>query len=190
MRLYHFTCLLHLPWIMKQGITKGEVPTGPIPYRLRPQAANLTRDPDLNHQSTWILDNHADKTKIRITVEVPDTSVTSFRDMRERYRIKSSYLKKLDPTYQRPNWFFAFGGVSPDQFLAVEIREGRTYRTLSDDELRSLVARIEEERDSKLEFLPDDGTLPVKLKDGFSESWLIDGALIPWMAARRNAPAA
>ena len=99
-----------------------------------------------------------DKTKVRITVEAPADSLTSFRQVKERYKIKSSWLKIIDPGYQRPGWFFAFDGVQPNQFVAVEIRDGGTYRTVSDDEPKSLVERIEEERNTKLDlFVGTDG---------------------------------
>ena len=36
MRLYHFTCLFNLPWVLKEGITKGEVPLPPTQAMNRP----------------------------------------------------------------------------------------------------------------------------------------------------------
>jgi hypothetical protein len=179
MRLYHFTCLLWLPEILKDGITLGEVPTGPTRSKDRPNAANLTNDPDPRHQSVWTGRNAADKTKVRLTVEVPDNEVMSFRQLVDRFKIKSSWLKRIDPSYQRPHWFFAFDGVSPEKITTVEIREGDTYKAISGEELQQFVARITEERDARLEitikttgFLA--GTPSVRFKEGFKKSWLLD----------------
>jgi len=43
--LYHFTNLLSLPDILKEGITRGDIPLEKMPYKDRPQAPNLTRNP-------------------------------------------------------------------------------------------------------------------------------------------------
>lgn len=65
---------------------------------------------------------------------------------------------------------------TPNQFAAVEIRDGGTYRTVANDELNTLVASIEEERSTKLHvFIGPDGMDFVRLKEGFTESWLLDG---------------
>ena len=47
MRLYHFTCLCHLPPILRDGIRKGEVPIHPnvVDLSKNPNAVNLTGCP-------------------------------------------------------------------------------------------------------------------------------------------------
>jgi hypothetical protein len=178
MKLYHFTSLLHLPSILREGITKGEVPLDPrTPYNKLPQAPNLTSNGN-PHQQSWI-GGLTDKTKVRLTVEVPDEDLTTFRQVRDKYGIRASWLKRLDPSYDRRNWYFAFGGIQPSQIVAVEVLENRSYRQIAGDELDELVARIEQEKE-KLDIGTIShgvlaGATSIQLKSGHSSSWLLDG---------------
>ena len=113
-----------------------------------------------------------DKTKVRITVEAPADSLRSFREVKECYKIKSSWLKIIDPGYQRPGWYFAFNGVQPSQFVAVEVRDGAArivpYRILN---LKPLLQASKQERNTKLElFVGTDGMDRVRFKEGFTKS--------------------
>lgn len=174
MRLYHFTCLFNLPWIIREGITKGEVPVGPMPLSSRPNAANLTDDPSREHQSQWTHGSVMDKTKVRITIDVPDADLTPFCRVKEQFKIRNSWLKRIDSLGYRRHWYFAFGGVPPDQIASVEVHDGHAYHAVADDELRTLIAAIDEERESKLEVIPDPTGLFVRFKSGFTETWLFD----------------
>ena len=72
MRLYHFTGLLGLPGILREGIARGEVPLDVhTPYTRMQLAANLTTDGSPGGQSVWYAaDGAVDKTRVRLTVEV------------------------------------------------------------------------------------------------------------------------
>ena len=126
MLLYHFTCLAHLPEVIRDGITKGEVPTGPIRYANSPQAANLTKNPKREDQH-WTYGSACDKARIRLTMEIPDSELTSFREVVERYKIRNSWAKRAGPNYARRQWYFAFGGVRPDQIRLVEKWDNGKY---------------------------------------------------------------
>ena len=96
MLIYHFTCLAYLPAIIRDGITRGEVPIGPIAYADRPQAANLTTNRTREDQKLW---NYSvfDKTRIRLTVEIPGSELTSFREVKEQFKIRASWLNRVAP---------------------------------------------------------------------------------------------
>ena len=67
-----------------------------------------------------------------------------------------------------------------DQIKKIEVFEDRSYRDLPSDELRTLVAKIEEERKKKFVFRPitsgpNAGYEAFGFKDGYYDSWLLDG---------------
>lgn len=183
MTLHHFTALVFLPRIVRDGLTRGCVPNDPAKYAYGDvQAVNLTADPNHRNQIVWLTDRETvDKTRIRITVDVPDPDLTTFRQFHERFRTRASVLKLLAPYEVRGKWFYVFGVVTPKQFVRVELREGDTYRPLSPGELAELVSRIEAERDRAFEPEtvitngPQRGCPVLCLKDECWMSWLLDG---------------
>lgn len=72
--LYHFTCELHLPSIMQEGLTRGDVPTS---YTGGFNAPWLTSDSSWGGNSGWAggserRNTEIDKNKFRLTVVIPD----------------------------------------------------------------------------------------------------------------------
>ena len=63
----------------------------------------------------------------------------------------------------------------------MELRSGHDYEPLEGAALQTLLMAIDKERKEKLVFVkgPRSGYLYVGPKDGFTESWLLDGDLIP-----------
>jgi len=59
-------------------------------------AVNLTTNSDPAAQTCWCR-GIVNKTKIRMTVEVPDEKLTSFRQIIQQYKLRSSWVKGLDP---------------------------------------------------------------------------------------------
>jgi len=180
MQLYHFTNLLSLPAILREGITTGEVPISPnLAYSQRPSAANLTTNGDPAAQDVWT-GGPTNKIAIRLTVELPVEELTSFREVKEKYRIRSSWLKLIAPYEHRRHWYFAMNGVRPEQIEKVELLDNGQYRQLSPVEVQKLVAWIEAEVAEKLEFSsitsgPVAGARAFRLKGLFTDSWLMDG---------------
>ncbi len=179
MRLYHFTALTHLPAIVREGLRIGLVPIDPTVSITELNAPNLTKNPNPTAQAIWCR-GIVNKTKIRMTVEVPDTDLTSFRQIKDQYKMRSSWVKALDPYYERRHWYFAFGGVPVEQIKKIEIFEDGVYRELLPDELQALVARIEEEKKKKFVFTlitsgPNAGYQQFDFKNGHDDSWLLDG---------------
>jgi len=178
MQLFHFTTLLDLPAILHTGITEGEVPLGP--YKCE-GAANLTRNPNPASQNWASQGNPLNKTRVRLTVDLPEESVVRFVDAMKDRGVKSSFLKQIDPAYHRRDWFFAFAGVPPEAIAKIEWLNNGEYNELAGDELKEMVAKIEKEKAEKLDVISEHSTTynrtikKLRLKPGVSESWLLDG---------------
>ena len=182
MQLFHFTNLMRLPSILRDGINKGEIPISPtLAYNQLPNAANLTTNGNPADQIVWANSNNpTNKLAIRLTVEVPDADLTSFRAVKEKYQIRSSWLKIIAPYEHRRHWYFAMNGVKPHQIEKVEVLENGQYRQLSHAEVQDLVAMIDAEANEKLEFTVEKtgilaGASAFFLKPGVTDSWLFDG---------------
>lgn len=164
-----------LPEILRQGIRYGEVPTRPdVAYCERPSAANLTANGEPFDQLFWA--GHL-KIMVRLTIEMPETDVTPFREIIKRYQIRASWLKKIAPYHARRNWYFAFDGVLPSQIVQVETLTESGYQPIRDEELTALVKDIEAEMVEKWEEFrfatgQRKGARGFRLKSEFSESWL------------------
>jgi len=107
---------------MEEGITKGEIPyDGECDYKDIPSAANLTTDGNPANQAVWLCDE-AHKMQVRLTVEIPESELTTFKQMRERFKhvIRERLLKYMAPYEERKKWFYAFDGVRPEQIVSVE----------------------------------------------------------------------
>lgn len=176
MLLYHFTAFLHLPEIMRDGLNRGEIPiNGKWHYDRLPQAINLTRLSARKDQAAWgALRNIIDKTKVRITLDVDRNTVESFKDVRKRLKIPSSYARQLGAGADPYNHFFFFGVIPPDQFQLVEVWHDDCYKALNETELAELIVKIESER-GNLVFSTVKGYPCLELKEGVSDSWLVDG---------------
>lgn len=187
MQLFHFSPLLHLPVILREGITRGEVPIDPdMPHNQLPIAANLTTNGNPNDQ-IWTGGGPLNSLMVRFTVEVPELDLTSFREVKEQYHVRSKWLKMIAPYEHRRHWYFAFNGIRPDQIEKVELFDEGSYRQLSQLEVLELVSQIEQETSEKLEISTisggkNAGKRGVRLRDHASDSWLIDG--VKFRAAR------
>ena len=79
-KLYHFTNLMNLPAILREGILRGEVPVTPDTSIAQLNAPNLTANPNPADQRCWCR-GATNKTKIRLTVEIPSDKLTSLRQV-------------------------------------------------------------------------------------------------------------
>lgn len=181
MLLYHFTCRLWLPDIMRQGLDRGELPVDL--HKFKPadvQAVNLTSNPDpISNFRVWGQGCGMDKTRIRISVEWPETELVTFRQVREKCQTPEKWLKQLAPYEERRKWFYVFGVVPSTAFAAVAIREGTICRDLLSHELSQLIESIDKEREralviSKILSGRLAGIDSAKLNPGVMSSWLVD----------------
>ena len=170
MKLFHFTCLYHLPSICREGIAKGEVPL--TAFRAL-NAPNLTSNPNPAAQH-WTLGGVLDKTKVRIAVNIPDGDerLESWHKACERLRIERGVRRLLDRAGQGQGkfWFLFWGTIPPAWFDSVSLRNGSTCVPLSGADLDTLCERIDKER-VKIVTEEVDGMRVVVA--GF-DSWLID----------------
>jgi hypothetical protein len=112
------------------------------------QAANLTSNGNREDQRRiWCGSRTCvDKAKIRLTVEVRESVLINYRQLRERFKIKSRWVKELAPIIERKHWFYAFDGVKPQQIISYEIWVDSGYRRMNSEELAALLQDIEAER--------------------------------------------
>jgi hypothetical protein len=166
--LYHFTCLLHLPRILRDGINQGQVPISP---QMILNAPNLTTSGSPSAQR-WAAGGCTDKTKVRLTVSIPggDERLEPWRDVCRRFRVEKQWQRRLDPTGQGKFWHIYWGVVPPEWIEAVELRDGDAYAPCTGDELRDVLAAVEAERGK----LVIEGDM-CRLRDGCESCWLLDG---------------
>ncbi|MAX35777.1 MAG: hypothetical protein CME33_04315 [Gimesia sp.] len=176
MLLYHFTSLLHLPQIMREGLSRGEVPIGPYAYRFIPQAVNLTKDGTARGNSDWNKSNYLDKTRVRILVDLPNEHLMSFRQMRKKFQVKRSWVRKMAPNQEHRNWYFAFDGVPTDQIQKVEIafKQPGRYEEVSEERLAQIQKTVEAERASLPIVETSEGPAFAE-EPRLLDSWLLDG---------------
>jgi hypothetical protein len=169
MRLYHFTCLLHLPPILREGITMGEVPI-PVSTDRFPSAPNLTTNPSPDAQ-LWMCNGKFNKLRVRLTVDVPDGDgkLQSWTDTSKQHNIPRSWSRRLDPTGQRKFWYIYWGVVPTAWITSVEVRDRLGYVPVAGDVLAGLVDRIDEE--SRHFIRNGDFT---SVAEGHEDSWLLD----------------
>src|SRR5262245_26233803 len=113
--LYHFTCLLNLPSILRDGISKGEVPVGHYDIR---QAPNLTTNP--NGEAVHYLSAVTDKTKVRLTVSIPagDNSLESWSPVCAREKTAPAYRRKLQQGARgQTKFYYVYWGVVPPDWF-------------------------------------------------------------------------
>lgn len=177
--LYHFTNLISLPSILKEGITRGEVPIEKVAYKDRPQAPNLTRNPLPLAQRCWTKVGPTDKTRVRLTLSLPHSTLTTFKDVRKKYRLRSKWVKFLAPGHEHFDWFFAFGGVSTSQIVKVEVvlEQPGEYVEVKGEQLEALINLIEAEK-RKLFITRIGGMGAFELLDESQSCLLIDGPCV------------
>ncbi len=168
MTFYHFTCLFHLPSILKSGLTMGEVPIEASPT---PNAVNLTTNQNPDAQF-WKRGSAMDKTKVRLTVQIPhdDASLMSSNNFCKQRGVSKQWQRAIDPYGQSKFWYLYFGPIPPTRIEKVEIMENGEYVLKCGTELNDAIASIETESQKFVR----DGDF-VRMRDGFHTSWLLDG---------------
>src|SRR5947209_527584 len=113
--LYHFTCLLHLPCILREGISRGEVPLSGQEVR---QAPSLTSDPS-PLALEWCALGSTDKTRVRLAVRVPagDGRLQSWEEVCRQFGVGREWQRQLDTTGKRGKSWFVYWGVLPREWM-------------------------------------------------------------------------
>ena len=138
MILYHFTSTHHLPGILKEGLTTGDVPVTPqgvgdvavwFTERDMSDGNGLTLPPGSPLRMT------VDKTEVRIRVKIltTDRALKKWPQWGPKRLERWWYdrLNKVGGHYK--SWWLYFGTISPERFEAIEVRKGDEYVPYGDD---------------------------------------------------------
>lgn len=124
-KLYHFTSEYHLPHILKDGLSRGDVPLNPMEWGVN--AVWLTDNPDPGNQD-WKTGSPVDKTAVMIEVElnVPNISLVKWSVYARKKKIDPQWYKKLDETGggQSEHWWLYFGVIPPERFKVLKSGRG------------------------------------------------------------------
>jgi hypothetical protein len=150
--LYHYSPLIHLPPILREGLWNGEI-AQPDPRR-HEVAVSLTTQTDPDRLVCWSTTDPW-KTAVRYVCQVADRDprLEPARDAWQRLRVPPKARKALDPCGQSKWWYFYKGTIPVDQ-LTVQLRSEAGYVPVTD--LDRVVEAVSVERD-KFHFVVPEG---------------------------------
>ncbi len=152
-KLYHFTGLLHLPPILKDGITKGEFP---VDYYKVLQYPNLTKEKNPLSNTVWSQGSTIDKTKIRLTCNVEEKNLKNQLSYWKELKVGKQFIKDIDKYGESYNWYIYLETITPNMISLVEIKtKNNEFSEIKGNELKELLERIEHDR-QRIEFVGND----------------------------------
>lgn len=132
MNLFHFTCLWHLPSILRDGLTHGQMPD--LASSPASPTPNLTSNPNRKPHEVWchhdpeVQGGVFDKLRFRLSVLIPDPAkVIPQRDLWRMQGIARQYRRAYDPHGQSKFWFIHFGTIPAYCITKVEEWDGSEY---------------------------------------------------------------
>lgn len=144
MKLYHFTAISMLENILVEGLTRGEVV---VDFNNVLNGVNLTSDSSSSGHglcnAEFLMPELADKIrrqladsrpvpffpnkrKVRITVDVPNGSVTRWLRWASKNvddATRKSLIRSGGGIVKARSWYFSFDPIPTDRFVSVEIRQ-------------------------------------------------------------------
>ncbi len=180
--LYHYSCLLHLPPILRDGLTIGEIAQPELRHRKIANAVSLTSQTDHDRLFFWGGTTSIPfKTAVRYVCNIPegDSNLELARSVWKRLNVSSKVVKKLDSTGQSKWWYFYHGVIPPERFT-VELWGRHGFVPATSDQLSRIVTEVDSVRD-KFEFIvpPNEPwVLDLRLKDPSDKSplWVLKEA--------------
>ena len=177
--LYHYSPMLHLPPILCEGLSKGEI-AQPNPHR-HEEAVSLTMQTDPDRLWCWgQRQSEPWKTTVRYVCRIDDDDprLEPACDTWRQLGALPKFRKLLDPCGQAKWWYFYRGTISADRFV-VQLRGAEGYVTLT--EIDRVVEAVNIERD-KFDFVVPEG-MPFALDlvpkdDAAMASWIL-GDMFP-----------
>ena len=123
MRLYHFTAAEYLEGIKQNGIVRGHVATSPTEAL---QAPWLTSDPSWEAQR-WTHSSAHDKSRFRLTVEIPDNTrgLWHWPRLARELKVSPEWFKIQSDLRGDPEpWYVFYGVIPPEWIVAIDERPG------------------------------------------------------------------
>jgi hypothetical protein len=137
--LYHYSALINLPAILREGLRLGEIAGQFDPGA---QAVSLTTQTDPVGMQLWGMEV-PNKTAVRFACAIPDgdARLEATRKAWKRLRVPKGFFKFLDPAAQSRLWYFYHGVIAAERFV-VQLRGRGGY---VDATAEALAALAEEE---------------------------------------------
>ncbi|HEX3314066.1 MAG TPA: hypothetical protein VHR72_04195 [Gemmataceae bacterium] len=177
---YHYSPLFHLPPIVREGLSIGEIALPNL--QDRKTAVSLTSQTDHDRLYFWGSSVSVPfKTAVRYVchLDASDNKVESARSVWKRLDVSSRILKKLDPNGQSKWWYFYHGVIPPERF-AVELWGRHGYVPTTRDQLARIAAEVDNLRNKFELIVPpkEPWALDVRLKDESDKSplWVLNEA--------------
>jgi hypothetical protein len=116
--LYHYTSKERLQLILKEGITKGDVPITPDKGFNAPW---LTEDMDWGTQN-WTTGAVYNKMAVRLTVNIStaDPLLCKWSKVAEEYKMDKKWFRALNKGNNSDKWFIYKGIISPEMISSIE----------------------------------------------------------------------
>jgi len=175
--LFHYSPLFHLPPILHEGLSQGEIAQ---PDRTRrEQAVSLTTQTDPERLVCWGKPGDEDEQKkaVRYVCDITDGDplLRPARDVWRELKVPPQFLRALDSQGQSKWWYFYRGVIHRTNFR-VQLRGKDGYFDVSDSELDRVRREVATVR-GQFEFITPPGRpweLLVTLKNPADETplWL------------------
>ncbi len=149
MVLYHYTAREYLDAILREGLTKGEIPFGPraedcgnaVWFTTSPDSAGhgLTGARVLTVEECAFMGvpfgmKFPDKRAVRITVKMPKSKLKHWPSYGKK-RMKPAYYAALSEggggEHRAKTWYISFRPIAPDQFEKIEVWNDSVWETVS-----------------------------------------------------------
>jgi hypothetical protein len=153
--LFHYSPLLHLPPILAEGLSRGEIAHPDLTRR--DQAVSLTTQSDPDRLYCWGGDAEDHKKAVRYACEIrsDDPLLQPARDLWREMKVQRESIKLLDP-YGQSKWWYFYRGVIPRASFRVQLRGRSGYVDFPDPKLDRIAGEVAAVRE-KFEFeRPDD----------------------------------
>jgi hypothetical protein len=144
MQLFHYSPLAHLPKILSEGLSKGDIA---VPWRNVWQVAvSLTTQSDPDRTAFWI-EPYPFKMAVRYVCEIPsdDPKLEATRETWKRLKVPNNWIRVYDSRGQAKWWYF-YHGIIPPELFVVELRSQSGYVRPTPEERANVCMAIEAER--------------------------------------------
>ncbi len=146
MILHHYSMLIHLPPICRDGLSRGDI--AHHDSRVLHQAVSLTTQADPDRLRCWGSAPSPQNAAVRYVCRLPDgdAALEPALDTWRRLGVRPAFLKACNPNGQAKWWYFYFGVIPPESFT-VELRGRDGYVPVAGPDLARVAAEVGADRD-------------------------------------------